>query len=310
MGNIAYNGAVISTGALPLANPMTLSASTNANLVIRIHDLVTYFFYNGNVIGSIPTPAAQGTPFMTDALPIFFQYVNSALVVGSPQMQMKVAATYVDQLDSAIAKPYSHIQASKGLMAYQTWQGTAVGAVTAYFPNNQAPTPALPTNISAAGAFVGLGGQVCWTVTVAAGTDSIISQYLNPATAVNITPRILYITGIRLQSFVWTSPTTNPLLVAYTLCFGTTATSLATAETASFATTSTKKSRIIALGTEMFATSAAIGTTCATGPIFMQFQSPVVVNPGEYISVASRNLTTAPAAGALCTLITYDGFAE
>ena len=87
----------------------------------------------------------NGTPFLSQALPAFVQYVNSGTVPGSNFMQLKVAGIAIDQIDSNIGKPYPYIQAGKGLSAYQGWPGGTVGSTSNY------------TNSLAAGAGNALG---------------------------------------------------------------------------------------------------------------------------------------------------------
>ena len=311
IGTVVYNGTTTSTGALPTANPLTIPVNTNVLLQIRIHDRIVYFMYNGNIIGSIATPAGQGAPFMTDALPAFVQYVNTGTVSGGTFMQLKVATVQVDQLDSNLGKPYPHVQAAKGLMIYQGFQGGSMGS-TALYTNSLAPgSGAAMTNTTAA-LGTGLGGQFTWQPTLAANTDGILSSYQNPVGSVNQTPRTLYITGVRIQSIVTSAFTGGPVYATYSLAYGHTAVSLATAESGSFTNATAKAPRRIALGIESFAVTAALGAVSATNcPVVMQFLSPIVVNPGEFIAIVAKNMAgTVTSGGTITTLVTFDGYAE
>ena len=107
----------------------------------------------------------------------------------------------------------------------------------------------------------------------------------------------------------------NPLILASaeaaTNAAAVAAASLATAETASFATASTKAPRRIALGLESFPVTSAVGQVSATNcPVYMQFVSPVIVNPGEFVAIAAKNIGTVTTAGAILSLVTYDAYWE
>ena len=118
--------------------------------------------------------------------------------------------------------------------------------------------------------------------TFTASIDGILCSFLNPVGTVNQTPRTLYITGVRIQSIVTTALTGGPCVMLYSLAFGHTALSLATAETGSFVTASAKAPRRIALGMESFASAAPLGSVSSTNfPVQMTFASPIVINPAE-----------------------------
>jgi hypothetical protein len=266
--------------------------------------------YDGLVIGSLAIPDGQAIPFLTDALPVFLQQVNTGTVTGGTFMQFKIGAVSVDQIDSALSKPFPHIQAAKGLVAYQGQQGGTMGS-TALYTNSLAPgAGAALVNATAAAGFTGLGGQHTYTPTLAANTDGLLSSYQNPAGTVNQTPRTMYITGVRIQSVVSSTLTGGPCIMLYSLAYGHTAVSLGTGESASFATGTTKAPRRIALGIEVIAANGAAGAVSSTPPVYMAFNSPVVVNPGEFVAIAAKNIGTVTSSGTITTLVTYDGYFE
>lgn len=310
IGVVAYNGSVTQTGALPVANPVTLTQNVTRQLQIRIYDRIVHFVFDGNNLGSIATPAGQGNPFITDALPLFVQQYNSGTVSGGTFAQLKVASVAVDQFDSQLVKPYSHQQAAKGFHAYQGQQGGTMGSTALYTNSLAAGAGAAMTNTTAA-LGTGLGGQFSWQPTLTAGTDGILCSYQNPAGSVTQTPRTLYITGVRIQSFVTTAFTGGPVNAAYSLAFGHTSVSMATAESATFASGTAKAPRRIALGLETFVVTAAVGAVSGTNnPVYMPFNSPVVVNPGEFIAICAKNLGTVTSAGVITSFVTFDGYYE
>ena len=154
--------------------------------------------------------------------------------------------------------------------------------------------------------FTGLGGVFLVLPTLTAGTDGLLCSYQNPAGGINQTPRELYITGVAISGAVAAALTGGPVVYAYTLAFGHTAVSLATTETASFATGTTKLSRRIALGVQACAATAAAGVQLTE--IVRKFDAPIVVNPSEFIAVAARNLGTVTSGGSLAITVTFDGY--
>lgn len=73
--------------------------------------------------------------------------------------------------------------------------------------------------------------------------------------------------------------------------FTDTAVSLATADTASFATATTKAPRRIPLGFATWPIGAAIGAQPQNGPITLSFvDGPVIVNPGEFVALVGKFL--------------------
>ena len=310
IGVVAYNGTITQTGALPLGGtPLSIPVNSNGDYKIIIDDRVTEFWVNGVFLGEIPTPSGNSTPFLADALPIFMQYYNTGTVTGTA-MQVKIGAVHVDQLDSNLGKSYPHIQASKGLTIYQGQSGGTMGS-TALYSNNLAAAAGTAMTNTAVGPGTGLGGQFSWLPTLTAGTDGILCSYQVPVGSVNQTPRTFYITGVRIQSIVTTTLVGGPVYVLYSLAYGHTAASLATAESTTFATATTKAPRRIALGLETFPVTSPVGQVSATNSsVYMAFQSPIVVNPGEFIAIAAKNVGTVTTAGAILSLVTFDGYAE
>jgi hypothetical protein len=181
--------------------------------------------------------------------------------------------------------------------AYQGLSGHTMGSL-AQFANNANPTAAVPTNTTAA-LGTGLGGQFWETDTLAVTTDGIICSYLNPAGSVAIPGRRLVINGVKIESFVQTALTGGGYNAVWSLAFGHNALSLATVEGIA-----TKAPRRIPLGNQAVASGAAALTALQT--VQMTLNSPVVVNPGEYVACVKKKVGTAPSAGVIAHTITFD----
>lgn len=303
-GLINFNNSETSTAQL--ATMASLVPNTSYVFTIRLNERLVSFWRDGLLLasGELTIPAAQGQPFITSTLPVTFQFRNNGTVTGSPVMQAKILDISIDQKSINMGKQYPHIQASKGLLGYQGTNGNTMGS-TALYTNSLAPgAGAVMTNTTAA-LGSGLGGQFSALPTLAANTDGILCSFQVPAGSINITPRTLYITGIKIQGGVTTVLAGNATAVqyAYSLAFGHTAVSLATAEAVA-----AKASRRIALGYESYAAAAALGTL-GQG-ISMTFNSPVVVNPGEFVAVVAKNVGVVTTTGVITFLVTYDCYWE
>jgi hypothetical protein len=99
--------------------------------------------------------------------------------------------------------------------------------------------------------------------------------------------------------------TGGPVLYAYSLAYGGNVLSLATTDVAA---TSVKGPRRIALGFETFPATAAAGVV--GGSVYMAFNSPICVQPGEYIQLVAKNLGTVTTGGVINFLVAFDGFME
>jgi hypothetical protein len=186
--------------------------------------------------------------------------------------------------------------------SYQGLSGGTMGSLANY-GNSGNPTANVITNTTQV-LGAGLGGQFWETFTVAVNTDGIVSSYQVPAPTVNIPGRRLVITGVSLSSYIQTTLVGNTALIGqWSLAFGGTAVSLATADSAN-----TKAFRRIALPfIQVIAVTQAAGTEVVQQVRSVQFQNPIYVNPGEYVNLVRKNIgTTAASAGVVAHVVTYD----
>jgi len=304
VGCINFNGTETTTGVLRL--PSAIADNQFYQFSIGIFEREVEFWLDDEFLGEIAIPSGNGQPFMTDALPISFVQRNSATVSGAPQMQVRVANCVVHLADIPANKNWAEVQAGSGL-AYQGLNGGTMGSLALYTNSLAAGAGAAMTNTTAA-LGTGLGGQFSALPTLAAGTDGIVCSYQNPAGTVNQSPRTLVVRGIRIQGAVTTVLAGGPVVYAYSLAYGHTAVSLATTETASFATATTKAPRRIPLGIESFAATAAVGAI-GSG-VYVPFAAPVVINPGEFVAVTAKNFGTVTTTGVITFLVTFDHYFE
>lgn len=309
IGVMNYNGTTTQTGVLIAIGSFPLS--TNAKFTITVTDSDCKFWMNDIRVGTLLTPNGNATPFLTDALPVCMQVRNTGTVTGGTMIP-RIGALTVSTGDIAMNKPWPHQMAGMGRMVYQTQNGTAVSTPTTIVgatlttPNSATAAAAALVNVSVATQFTGLGGVFQVLPTLTAGTDGLLCSFQNPAGGVNQSPRELYITGVSISGMVGVVLAGGPLVNVYTLCYGHTAVSLATNETASFASGTTKLSRRVPLGVHGCVAAAAAGTQM--NGIDRMFDAPIVVNPGEFVAIACRNLGVVTTSGNTVITVTFNGY--
>lgn len=293
-----YNGTEAPSGALAVP-----SSGVNHSYEISINEEAVLFYVDGDLVYDVDTPAGFAQPFASGCLPFTARHY----VAGSAPalaMQFKIGAIDINLGDMNTTKPWPHVMASQGMMGYQGQNGGTMGS-TALYTNSLAPgAGAVMTNTTAA-LGSGLGGQFAALPTLAANTDGILCSFQNPIGSPTQTPRTLVITGVRVQGAVTTALVGNatPVVYAYSLAYGHTAVSLATAEAAT-----AKAPRRIPLGYETYAAAAVLGVVGAG--VVLTFDSPIVVAPGEFIAVCAKNVGVVTATGVITFLVTFDAYYE
>lgn len=299
-GVITYNGVETSSGVMVAS----ITPNTVGKFQIVINQRDVYFWVDGVLGAELGVPAANAMPYLTPALPVCVMMRNSGTVTGG--ITTKIGTIHVTQNELATNKTWPQQMATQG-NAYQGQEGDTMGSLAMYSNAAVAAAAAL-TNTSAAAPNVGLGGVVQVLPTLTAGTDGILFSYLNPAGSVTQPPKTLVVHGFFIDSAVTTALTGGPLVMALGVAFGHTALSLATVETASFATATTKAPRRFPLGLQCYAAASAVGTSAQAIKVLLE--SPITINPGEYFAVTARNLGTVTTLGAVCFTVGVDHYFE
>ena len=264
------------------------------------------FYIEDQYLGTIVTPAGNPFPFLTSELPVCMQSRNSGAVTGIQQMRVghvrvdaderrpehPIPAPAVRAGSHGVAGPAGRGHGQHGAVHQQSRGGRRRGDDQHHGSPRHGP-----------------GGQFSALPTLAAGTDGIVCSYQNPVGSVTVQPRTLMITGVKISSVVTTALTGGPCIYAYSLAYGHTAVSMATAEGTSFGTSpSTKAPRRVALGIETIAATATVGVVGSAAGIYTPFASPVAVNPGEFVAICAKNFGTVTSAGVVTFLVTFDGY--
>jgi hypothetical protein len=298
-GCIRYNSGVTAKTTLitgvNLATELALNSNTKYTIVVGEREIE--YWMDDQHLGNQIIPVGQGQAFLSTTLPLFIQKYNAALVGSSPTSIFKVGDVTVTLMDIATNKTWAGQMAGTGL-GLQTLDGGTFtnGAQQIQWANTALPTAAAGTNTTAAlGAF--LGGIFQLNAAATSATDIIISSYQNPLGSVNITARTMYIRGMQvdLVNAGAANSATVPTTYAVALAWGSTAASLATTESASFATGTTKIRRVQPLGVLTMPVSAVVGQAAPTSCNF-DFEAPIVVNPGEFVGVIVKILSGAATA--------------
>lgn len=296
-----YNGSLVSSAALATLASFTVGTQYKIKLVFG-QDVVDCW-REGVYLGSLNSAVTDAQPVIMASLPFFMQKLNTGSVSNTNTMRVGTVNIFLQDMNTS--KPWEQTLGSLGQSGYIGQNGHTQGKTTLW-TNSTAPTAVALTNTAAA--FTGLGGIVAVLPTLTASNDGKLITYQNPVPSINISGRNLIITGVRIQGVVTVILAGGPVMYAFAIAFGHTATSLATAETASFATATTHAPRILPLGIDTYAATAAVGTLGTF--VNVQFTTPVVVRPGEFVDIVARNVGTVTTTGAITYIIGYDCYFE
>jgi hypothetical protein len=305
IGIVNFNGTETPTGVL--LTPADFTNNKMYTLRLDVSNSGVDFYRDDRRLGSIAPANANGEPMLFAALPIALQFYNPGTVSGSPVMQAKVANVSVTQRDMATMKSWEVQQTTSGLVASQGSEGGTMGS-TALYTNSLAPGAGAAMTNTTAALGSGFGGQFTALPTLAANTDGILQSYQNPVGSATQPPRTILIKGVWIKGMVTTALTGGPVYYFYSLAYGHTAVSMATAETGSFVTATAKAPRRIPLGIETFVVTAAVGTL-GQG-LYVPFTVPIAVNPGEFVAVCAKNVGTVTTLGAIAFLVGFDAMYE
>jgi hypothetical protein len=229
---------------------------------------------------------------------------NNSVPNPAVAAQLKVAQVNVSQGAMQTNKPYSYVMSGMGQHSSNVPYGTAVG-MTPAITNNTTPTAGAGSNTAAL--VTGLGGYFQMNAIASSANDLIATSYQVPAMTTAITgSRRLYITGCRISCINFgATVATTPTTLMWTLCWGHTSVSLATTDAVG-----AKAPRRTGLGIMSAPVGSVIGAPYSN-EIDLNFTTPIVVNPGEFIATAVRQIVgTATGSQTIYGLVGFGGFWE
>jgi hypothetical protein len=302
-GVVNNNGVETTTAIFPAAGGVGTFATTNNNVYrfrIVISSVSTQFFINDVLYGTIANQAGVPQPFRSMALPWSFRHAIAAGGAGG-SLQASFWGYAVGFMGPLVAENLGAI-GNRILGSHQGLSGGTMGSLSNYANNVAAGAGSTPTNTTVI--QPGLGGQVQELFNGVLNADLIIASYQVPAGSTTVQGRRLRIHGVRIDAFVSTVLAGGPVNAIWSLNFGHTAASLATAESSSFTSATTKAPRREVLGQQAIGAAAAVGTSL--GAIDVKFSEPIYVNPGEFVAVAKKYYGTVGTSGVIQNLVIFD----
>ena len=297
---INNNGTETQSGTLDF--DALVGVNTTHSFLIYVMSNKALFWINNILVATVEAPAGQGTTTSSQNIPMSFRNYNSNAT--STAQIMKVSMVNVTLADQNTNKPWGSILAGAGGNASQGQTGGVLGT-TALYTNSLAPTAGVVMTNTTAALGSGLGGQFSALPTLALNTDGIICSFQVPLGTSTVPGKSLYIRGVNVDSVVTTVLAGNatPIVYFYSLAYGHTNVSLATTETAT-----SKAPRRKMLGINTFPAAAAAGTQGSE--VKTDLETPIVVQPGEFIQVVAKNVGAVTTTGVITFLIEFDGYFE
>lgn len=285
LNSAGISGVINFNGTETVVGPFTFTYNANQRYqwIISTHENNTQFWIDGDLYGEIPTPVGQGQPFMSTSLPFGFRHAIAGGAAGA------ALSFILNDYVISVGGPNMALTASvMGQRIYGSYQGLSGGTMgsLATYANSTNPTAAAPSNTAlTANLPSGLGGQGAVTAAAAAATDGIWGSYQVPAGTANVQGRRLVIRGVVVDAInLGAAVATTATTLQFSLAFGHTAVSLATAEAAA-----AKAPRRVALGFMTWPVGAAIGAQPQMGALNVDFgDAPIFVNPGEFVQLVAK----------------------
>jgi len=291
-GVASFNGAEVTTGIFPLANgtgTWLYDNSKRYQFICYSSTVDAQFWVNDGTgavcLGTLPQPAAQSRMFMAASGNAFIKHRIVGGAAGG--ILQCTAGAYNIRLGGTNLSTTPSTNGSRLMGSYQGLSGGTMGSLATYV-NSTNPTAAAPSNTAlTANLPGGLGGQGAVIAAVAAATDGIWSSYQVPLGTVNVQGRRLVLRGIRLDAVnIGAAVATTATTIQFSLAYGHSAVSLATAEGAA-----AKAPRRLSLGFMTWPVGAAIGQQPQSGSIFLDLgDAPIFVNPGEFVALVGKFL--------------------
>jgi len=225
--------------------------------------------------GFIYTPQAAGGPCMSMALPMFIRQVNVSVTSQAQQFQLYSVA--VSQADMANNRSWATAQGAMG-NSFINQPDSVAAAQAQNYVNSTVPASATLSNTAAG--YTTLGGQWQFVAVAGAETDYALFGFQVPAGAANVPGKNFIVTGVHIETYnMVVAVATTPTIFQWALGVGSTAVSLATADSL---TTATRAPRKVALGAQYLPIGAVVGQ-CANAIDVNFKENPVVAEAGTWV---------------------------
>jgi hypothetical protein len=281
-GVINFNGAETTTSIFPFTH--TINQVYGFKIIINTDKV--QFWINNVLYATLVTQVANGAPFASQTLPLQIRHAIGATAAGAA-LSLRVF-TYNIQVNDQTNLNYSSIAAMRGGSPQVQQGATTGGQLTTYALGAEPGVVTLTA--STAPATNSLGGLFLLPVAITpSANDYPLFAWLNPVGTAAIPGKVFVCTGVIIGELsVTTALTGGPLLLQWAIGYGSTASTLATTESATFtAGGTTKIARKIPLGAQSLAATSAVGVI---SPGFQRNfgDAPLPINPGEYLHIILR----------------------
>jgi hypothetical protein len=234
------------------------------------------FYINGVLYGVLPIAATSAATSFSRALPLLMRCYNGAAVATA--FRLEVSDIAVISRDLANNRLWSTARAGMEQSSINNARGAAAGQ-TANYANTAAPVSATLSNTAAG--YATLGGQYQFAAVAGAETDYALFGFQVPVVSAAGANKNLVIHGISINTMnLGAAVATSATVLQWGLGVGSTAVSLATADSA---TAGTRAPRRLTLGVNAFPIGAAIGSVAA--PLDINLDAPLYVAAGTFFHV-------------------------
>jgi len=316
-----------SQGGAPTSQTVNINSNTpysdsvSRNYAVLVTDDVVEFYVDGVYQDKINRPTGSWSILKGASLPFIARVFNSGAASAAATFDLGEIAVHKTGPDDGMPHPFLMAAMGKSSYYYQP-DITAASTATHLVPaSGTAPTAAVGSNTaSAANNVAVMGGLIRNTltgVTVTLSTNVLWTAYQNPArpTAAGVATnaRNFYCTGINIGPMVVTTALTGGgFTAAWFAAIGASATSLATADADGTTAVAQLAPRYVPLTlVSTLAATAALGVVATdAGDHQFVFPTPLVVYPGEFISIGMRTIavTAAVTAGDATCMIGINGY--
>ena len=281
-GVINFNGAETTTSIFPFTS--TINQVYGFKIVINTDKV--QFWINNVLYATLVTQVANGAPFASQTLPLQIRHAIGATAAGAA-LSLRVF-TYNIQVNDQTNLPYQSIMSMRGNSPQVQQGATTGGQLTTYATGAEPGVVTLTANT--APATNSLGGLFLLPVAITpAASDYPLFAWQNPVGTAAIPGKVFVCTDVIIGDLsVTTALTGGPLLLQWAIGYGSTASTLATTESATFtAGGTTKIARKIPLGAQSLAATSGVGVL---SPGFQRSfgNAPLPINPGEFLHIILR----------------------
>lgn len=296
-GAVNVNGVEITTplSFVPVAN------ENNFYRIVQDQDQAE-FYINGHLYGVVAIADTSAATSFSRAMPLLMRCYNAAVV--STAFRLEVSDVAVIGRDLANNRLWSTCRAGMEQSSINNARGSAAGQ-TANYANTAAPTSATLSNTAAG--YTTMGGQFQFVAVAGAETDYALFGFQVPVPSAAGAGKNLVIRGIRIDTMnIGAAVATTATVLQWGLGIGSTAVSLATADSA---TAGTRAPRRLTLGVQSFAIGAAIGSVA--NPVDVNLDAPLYVAAGTFVHVILKMpVGTATASQIIRGTVMINGFWE